>query len=38
VQHESFGSPAGSVSPVALRAVLANGLPLSGDKNLLLPS
>src|SRR6478609_7268717 len=31
VRHESFGSPAGSWSPVALRPVLANGLPLSGS-------
>src|SRR3954468_21254501 len=26
-EHESFGSPAGSESPVALRPVLADGLP-----------
>jgi hypothetical protein len=32
--HESFGSPAGSESPVALRPVLADGLPLSGGRTL----
>src|SRR3954447_4473706 len=30
-RHASFGSPAGSGSPVALRPTLADGLPLSGS-------
>ena len=37
-QHESFGSPAGSESPVALRPALADGLPFREARTLLLPS
>ena len=38
VQHESFGSPASSESPVALRPALADGLPFREARTLLLPS
>src|SRR5262245_27392003 len=37
-EHESFGSPAGSVSPVALRPALADGLPFREARTSLLPS